>query len=118
MAVLTDLPTEIHRQVVQEMLANLERYWASDLVHLAGISPYWRELVIDIVGKRIGELWTAAENKTIGEQERKGAPLFVAAGDYRTYRRMVKKERKAHISGSKRLRRLERVQECAARWLF
>lgn len=40
MAVLTDLPTEIHRQVVQEMLANLERYWASDLVHLVGISPY------------------------------------------------------------------------------
>ncbi|KAK5079907.1 hypothetical protein LTR70_005638 [Exophiala xenobiotica] len=51
MAILTDLPTELHRKVVEYMVTVTEQNYTPRLVYLAGISAYWNDLVHDAVGR-------------------------------------------------------------------
>ena len=108
MANLTNLPTELHRQIIQDMVTLTEQNWTPRLVHLAGVSPYWNEMILDVVGKRIGELW----RRNVDRANEKSRVLKVGGTGFNPhFRSKTRKARERGIFETKRVRRLERVQQ-------
>jgi len=108
MATLTNLPTELHRQIIQDMVTLTEQNWTPRLVHLAGASSYWNEMILDVVGKRIGELW----QRGVDTAKVKNSVLrLVGLGSHPHFRSKTKRIRERSIFEAKRVQRLERVQQ-------
>lgn len=112
MAILTDLPTELHRKIVEGMVTVTEQNYTPRLVYLAGVSAYWNDLVHDAVGKRVGELWQLDRTQL---RERKTKKRYGATGSILStpaifYVRNKKDNARLEFE-AKRVRRLEKVQE-------
>lgn len=109
MAILTDLPTELHRKIVKDMVTVTQQNYTPRIVCLAGISTYWNDLVRDAVGKRVGELWRLDHTELRMRVKRKrtiwwsSLPMIV---NTRSRSDSARLELEA-----KRVRRLEKVQE-------
>lgn len=117
MVVLTDLPTELHCKIIQYMVTITERNHTPRLVNLAGVSPYWKELAIDAMGKRVGELWKEEEAKAIKRQERMNAALaYALSAQLRVVWRWNKAEKARRNSKAKKLKRLEKAQHKLTMW--
>ena len=112
MAILTDLPTELHRKIVEGMVTVTEQNYTPRLVYLAGISAYWNDLVHDAVGKRVGELWQLNHTQVRERNTRKryGASGSILLFPMTVYVRNKKDSARLEFE-AKRVRRLEKVQE-------
>jgi len=118
MATLADVPTELHRQIVKDMVTITVQNWTPRLVGLAGLSPYWQELVTEVIGRRVWDLWEEEERKV---ERRESAPNPVQSFPFTCtpafhYGRCHM--RRQEVFEKKRLSRLERVLQKVVGWHF
>lgn len=109
MAILTDLPVELHQQIVKGMLQNLELGWAPHLATLAAVSPYWNDLVEDTIGKRLDELWQQ-DKREREDREKAEVAGYVGYGSQmgRGFHARRKRRHRARFE-KQRARRLEKI---------